>query len=377
MTHARSGLTARAIALAVASLMILPAAAAAFDFSTAPASGPITATLPLLGSSLKVDVAVDASGALSSVALDPVGDFTATGLHPHAVKFENADGSVKVTIRSWGGSTQIKARAGTLASLVGSGTWKADVFGTGDPTTVAYTIGDDGSGNATLSIDSVSAGAGITATAGTPKMKTWTDGSSASGRVDFAWNGFKKHLTIGVLVSTKADKVKASLALTLSARSGQTLSGTLADVSGSHTWHGQLCDGTNIGIAFQVADDGSGNGIVTYDPATFASGAPAHARTFKHGTGFVAVFDGKRAAVLVWLRKLSDGTYKLSVGSFAGKWCKGTTVPNPAVNTPISADATKGSDGKWHWNFWGGSFEGVFHQAHHGWSHDGKGGGKH
>jgi hypothetical protein len=47
------------------------------------------------------------------------------------------------------------------------------------------------------------------------------------------------------------------------------------------------------------------------------------------------------------------------------------------VNTPISPNATKGSDGMWHWNFWGDGFKWGLHQAKHGWSHDGMGGGKH
>jgi len=375
MNHVRAGIGARAAALALVSLLLLPAAAAAFDFTDPPAAGPITATLPLLGASLKVDVATDGAGNLTSVALDPVGDFTATRDRPHAVKFENADGSVKVTISSWGGGTSIKARAGTLAALEGEGSWKADVFSTGHPTTVQYTVGDNGSGGPTIVVDSVStpgAPAGFTATAGTPTTKTKGDFTTASVGVQFAWNGFKRHLAISVTAGT-GDDAKASLKVSLGGRSGQSLSGTLADVLGSHTWHGQLCDGTSVGIAFQVVGDGSGGAKVTYDPDTFATGAPAHAWNLKHGSGFVALFDQKHAAVLVWLRHKSDGSWKLSVGSFVGRWCKGTTIPNPTVNTPVAPDATKGPDGKWHWNFWGWGWD--RHHGGHGCTKSGGNGG--
>ena len=101
-----------------------------------------------------------------------------------------------------------------------------------------------------------------------------------------------------------------------------------------------------------------------------ATGAAAHAKNLKNGKGFVAIFDGKRAAVLVWLRHKDDGSWKLAVGSFAGKWCKGTEIANPTVNTPVSPDATKGCDGKWRWDFWGWGWRHQHHQHGHGeWAH--------
>ena len=367
MKHPPGHLATRAVGLALALLMVIPAVAAAADFGAPPVSGPITAALP--GLALTVDIGLDATtGALSSVSLNPVGDFTATKDRPSAVKFEKADGSVKVTISAWGGNTSIKAKAGTLAALVGAGTWKADLFSTGTKTTVSYTVGDDGTGKPTLKVDSVQPPiAGIAVTIGTPTTKSSDKGSSAQVRIDFAWHGYTKHLSIGVSVGTKDDKTAARLNISLTGRPVQKLSGTLADVLGSHTWHGTLCDGTNVSVAFKVVDDGTGNGKVTYDPATFATGATATAKPFKRG--FVAIFDGKRAAVLVWLKKNDDGTWKLAVGSFVGHWCKGTTIPNPTVNTPVSPDATKGPDGKWHWGFWGWGRHGFGHHP----GGDGKG----
>jgi hypothetical protein len=354
MHHLMARLAARVLAPALILLMVVPATAAAFDFTSPPATGPITATLPVLGSSLTVDVATDGAGNLASVALSPIGDFTATALHPNAVRFENAGGTVKVTITSWGGNTSLAAQATSLADIEGARQWAADLFGVGGATTVMYTVGHDGAGAPTIAITDVNHPVAITATVGTPMSKTSDGRSSTKVGITFGWHGFTKRLTIGVTVNTNVDKTSARLQVSLSGRSKQELTGALADVLGSHTWKGTLCDGTAIGIAFQVVDDGTGNGKVTFDQNTFATGAAAHAKTLKKGEGFVAIFDGKHAAVLVWLKKASDGTWKLVVGSFAGHWCKGTTIANPTVNTPVAPDATKDHAGTCNgWDFWG------------------------
>lgn len=372
MHHRMGRMVARTLAIAFTLLIALPASAAAFDFGPAPVTGPITATLPLLGSSLKVDVATDDAGNLTSVALDPIsvdpgGAFTATALRPHAVKFETADGSVKVTITSWGGNTSIAAKATTLADLEGAGTWSADVFGTGDATTVKYTIGHDGAGAPTITVDDVSAPGAITQTVGTPTTKTRGSSTRTKVGIKFEWQGWTRTLSIGVVVVTKDDKSGARLEVSLGGRNKQVVKGSIESLIGSHTWKGKLCDGTAIGVAFQVVSDGNGGGKVTYDPDTFATGAEAHAKDLRKGKGFVAIFDGKRAAVLVWLKKVDDSSWKLVVGSFAGRWCKGTTIANPTVNTPVAENATKGgSDGKGGWDFWWGGREGR-HHGDHGW----------
>ena len=356
MHRATGRLTARILALTFILLLAVPATAAAFDFTPPPGTGPINATLPLLGSALTVDVATDDAGNLTSVALDPVGDYTATVLRPHAVRFETADGSVKVTITSWGGKTSLAAQAATLADLEGVGTWKADLFDTGDPTTVKYEVGHDGAGAPTVTIDDVDKPGAITATVGAPKSKTSEGLASTKLGIAFGWHGYTKTLTIGVAVVTKDGKTLARLQVSLSGRTKQVVQGSLASLLGGHTWKGKLCDGTAIGIAFKVVDDGTGAGKVTFDPGAFATGADAHAMALRKGKGLIAIFDGKRAAVLVWLRKLDDGSWKLAVGSFTGRWCKGTTIANPLVNTPVAAHATEGCDGKIGWDFWGWGF---------------------
>jgi hypothetical protein len=376
MTHRTGRIAARILGPALVLLLVLPASAAAQDFTQPPGTGPITATLPLLGSSLTVDVSVDDGGNLSSVALDPVGDYTAKVLRPHAVQFVNADGSVKVTILSWGGSSSIQASAGSLADISGTGTWSADVFKTGTPTKVTYTVGDNGSGAPTLTIDSVDAPAAIQATIGDVKTKTSDHGSFARAKIEFAWHGFTKTLSIGAAVSTgHDDQTRARLSISLGARQVQKLTGAAADVLGSHSWSGTLCDGTAVKLDFQVVDDGSGNLSVTYDPNTFATGAAAHAKDLRKAEGFVAFFDKKWAAVLVWLKHKDDGSYDLVVGSFIGKWCKGTEIANPTVNTPVDPDATKGWWGKGWFGWWN------FGHGHGGWGwggwHHRGGGGDH
>ena len=76
-------------------------------------------------------VTLNASSNISGVALNPSTALSKTKSGDDFVKFTNTDGSVKVTVKAKGGQLAIKARAKTLSDLLGTGTWSADVFGTG------------------------------------------------------------------------------------------------------------------------------------------------------------------------------------------------------------------------------------------------------
>jgi hypothetical protein len=321
---------AATLGIALVALLALPAAVFANTSGPIAQTGGMTATLPMFGSQLTVAVQLDVVGNVSAVDLDPVGTYTATKVGPHAVSFETADGTSQVKIKAKGDKLSIKAKVATLASLAGSGTWSADVFGTSEPTTVGYTIGIAPDGTPTLAIDSVVAPASIVVEQGTPTTKSSDHGSSASARISFASNGFTKKLSIKV--SVKAEGGAASLSITLSGKDKQKLSGTLAELVGSHAWSGHLCDGTAVGIAYDVLADGT---------AVFgsATGAPATAKAGEHG--FSVKFDGTKTKVKVSLSEKEDGTWSLKVSAKTDK-CRKTPAVDPTVNAPIAPDAQKG-----------------------------------
>ncbi len=354
MIHHRGHPAVRLTGLALIALLAFPMSALANTSDPIAQTGGMSATIPLLGSSLTVNMVLDSVGNISSVALNPVGGLSATRVGPHAVSFENVAGTTKIKIKARGDQLSIGATAGSLTALVGSGTWSADVFGTG-LANVNYTIGNN-AGAPTLAITSATAPAGITVTQGTPVTKTTGWGSSARVGVDFAANGFVKRLSIRVSVFTGvpgggagAPAPQARLSITLTAKDRQTLTGPLGSLLGAKSWTGRLCDGTAVRINFTIVDD-SGNGIATFNSAT---GAPATAKVSDNG--FTARFDGTRTMVKVRLVKNDDGTWTLKVSTRTDK-CRHDSAANPTVNTPTNLKPSMGGDrGGW----WGGSGQGF------------------
>ena len=339
----RGRLLATPVALGLVALMALPMAALATTTAAIAQTGGMTVLLPGLGTPITVDVQLDASGNVSQVNLDPVGTYSASKLSGHAVTFDSADGTTQVKIRAGGSRLSVKAAAGTLDALVGSGTWSADVFGTGTKTTVGYTVGKAADGSPTVSIDSVNAPSGITVAQGTPKTGTEDHEAKASATVAFSLNGFTKKLTISVSVDTE-DAHQAVLNVTLSGKDRQQL--PLADLIGAHTWSGKLCDGTAVGFSYTVNDGGA----LTYGSAT---GATATSTSVGHG--LIVRFDGTKARVMVLLTPARDGTtWALSTRAQLGR-CS-TPAPLPTVNAPVlpGADQPSNHQGD-HSGDWSGS----------------------
>ena len=286
-------------------LFAFPGAAAANTNEPIAQTGGMTASFQLLGTKLTVGVQLDAVGKISTVTLDPTGLVTAKKTTDHTVKFANADGTVKVSVRAKGSSLAITARA-TLAQLSGAGTWSADVFGTGAKSSVAYTVGSN-AGAPTLKIDSVSEAAGVTSTTSGPTSKSGDRGAWSGARITFVHAGYEKKLSIFVGVDKKSGK--ASLSIVLSGRDKLKLGGTLEALAGARTWSAHLCDGTAVSVKYHVAADGT----VVFDGAT---GAPATDKKFK--SGFAARFTGTNVGVFVGLHKAADGSYKLQVFGMSG-----------------------------------------------------------
>ena len=247
--------------------------------------------------------------------------------------FDNADGNSQVKISAKGDKLAVRASAPTLATFIGSGTWSADLFGSGAVTTVGYTIA--GAGTApTIAIGSVAAPADVVVVQGTPKTKTSSEGGSASVQIVFTREGFTKKLDIKISVKAVGARA-ASLKITLSGKDKQKLSGALADLIGTHSWAGHLCNGTPVAFTYDVVDPGT---------LVFGAATGATATNTSDEDGLVVAFDGTKTRVRVSLHKNEDGTWTLRVSTRTDK-CKDTPAADPTVNTPVSPDATKSGHG--------------------------------
>jgi hypothetical protein len=314
--RATGGLSALLVA---AALLAMPATAAAATNPTIAQTGGMSATLPILGGGVAVTVALDPAGNITGVTVgNPA--LAQTKATSEFVKFATADGKTKVTVKARGSRLAISARVTTLAELVGTGTWTADVFGTGTKTSVSYTIGDDGKGNPTVSLGTPAPlPASATWTAGTPKSGKGDGGASASSGGSFAYQGFTKKLTVSVRVEKPdgEDPGGASLRITVSGRDVQKLADSLAalNAAGTHAWSAYLCDGkTAVTVSYHVNLDGT----IGFDGAT----GGAFTQTTKDGALRVR-FKGSNVGVAVSLKNNGDGTYTLRVKGSSGLCGKG------------------------------------------------------
>ena len=103
------------------------------------------------GAPLTVDLTTDATGTLMNVTVNPADGLTATSLKPNSVQFQTASGTAFITVINHEGRQSTTVRAGSLADISGNGEWKGDVFGTGQTTTVGYTIGANSDGSPNIS----------------------------------------------------------------------------------------------------------------------------------------------------------------------------------------------------------------------------------
>ena len=305
--------TALMVGLAAAALLlIIPGSVLANTNEPIAQTGGMSATLPLMGTAMQVDIALDTVGVIKTVDVNPLNGMTQTKTDPGYVRFATSDGKTSVSVLARGGRLSLTERT-TLDNLLGSGSWSADVFGTKAKSTVAYTIGKDGDGNPTVTLGTISLASGITATADVAKAKSikskFTGGwAVATAGVTFTWDGWTKHLSISV--SGKTDGT-AALKITLSGKDRQKTTGTLAALAaaGERTWSAHLCDATPVSVTYHVAADGS----LVYDSATggaVTEKAKGHALFVRFNGTFVGMF--------AYLKSEGSGTYKLVVQGFSG-----------------------------------------------------------
>ena len=315
MTPTQTRRLVAVLAIAMAALIALPGMAFAATNPQIAATGGMTATLPILGGGVSVTVALDQTGNISGVTVgNPA--LAQTKASTGFVKFATSDGKTNVTVKAMGSKVSISAKATTLADLVGTGTWSANVFGNG-VSSAQYTVGDDGSGNPTVSVaDPSPLAPGVTWKAG---FAGWHNGkqggASAVAGGTFSYQGFTKTLKIAVKVEKPhgSDPGSASLKITLSGRDVQSLTGTLADLAaaGTRSWSGYLCDGTTkVTVTYHVNADGT----IGFEGAT---GGTAIQKATDHG-GLRVRFQGTKVGFAARLKDNHDGTFTLKASGFSG-----------------------------------------------------------
>jgi len=306
------------LAIVIGSLAI-PAAAMANTTEAIADTGGMH--LVLLGSTVEVDVTLDEFGNIDSVAVTG-GGLTETSAGDHKVRFSTADGATKVDVKAKKDKLSASMRSATLGDLVGDHVWTAEVFP--DATaTVPFSIAEDGTGNPVLSLGDVAmtgANSGdVEVTVRGPFQEIDDDEAEAKATVEFAWNGFTKTLRIQVEVEDDDDDDDdhgAKLKVELRGKDRQMIgAASLADLVGSYTWTGLLCDGTSVTVDYQVGGDGTvtpgavgGVGADRYD-----------IKTYEHG--FRVSFDNEDARLNVKLKEKDDSTWQLKVDSKTTERC--------------------------------------------------------
>ncbi len=292
-------------------LLAFPVGVAANTSEPIAATGGMTTQIWLMGTSLSVDVTLTPVGDILAATLNPTTlmDPAKTKTKTDSVTFSNTAGTAKVSVRAKGDKLSISAK-GTLAGLVGGGTWSAKVFGTGTLATVPYTIGNV-AGTPTLLIGPAVTVGAVIATPIVPVTKTEHGNVKVEAGVTFAKDGFVKRLMISI--ETRGDGL-AQLKITLSGKDRQKLSPVPV---GARTWSAHLCDGTAVTVLYHVATDPTTLvETVVYDSATSVpAGATATVRTTHDG--FVVRFDKTNVSVKVELKNV-DGTYTLKVDGRSG-----------------------------------------------------------
>jgi hypothetical protein len=323
---------------------------------------PTIITLPFLTTPVTLTVTTGPGGNIVSADLDTPDSFAVGQKTANKVNFVSTDGALQVSVKSKGNEQRVTARAGELATLVGTGTWSGDVFGDAGVSTVDYTVGDDGSGNPTLSDVVATPAAGITAEASEPEMKVGDESSSARVNVVFTKDGQSRTLSIKVSVHTPEsdddddDEGGASLRISLGKLRGVPVDAALA--AGPKTWTGALCDGTTTAtVEYTVNEDGT---------LTLTSVDPADARVQEDSNKLDIRFsDNERVRIS---SKLADGQITVSIREKIR--CRDAADATTNVTNTIPSDDEDDDHGDDHGDHHGGDDDGDHHGGD---DHDGGG----
>lgn len=321
--------------------------------TTLPVVMDTTTVLPIMGAPLTIHVQTGPGGNISLAEITPADPTMTATADPRRVTFTNADGTVKVSVKSRGNTQSISARAGSLADITGDGSWAGDVFGTGTVSNVKYHIGESATTPGAPDITGVSTD-DPNGTVNPTKSSTDDEGGMcARASVTFVLDGQSRTLTIKACVFTFTPEAEnddddnnatttsaavppapvtvAKLSITLSGFKG--VAQDLATAAGPKVWTGFLCDGTKATINYTVNPDGT---------LTLDSVDPATAQT-KNNDGKIEVRFTDKARVKI--RGRVNGT-QITINIQDKIRCKGAADPtvNGATVVTNTGDGHGGGD---------------------------------
>ncbi|MGI9647812.1 MAG: hypothetical protein ACR2OI_04770 [Acidimicrobiia bacterium] len=303
----------------VASSLAIPGIAAAHTNEAIAETGGMMLTLPGVG--VNVDVVLDEFGNISEVGVvdlaDPEPGDAGGPLDAHKVRFEIDEDGTRLSVMAKKHKLTSKVQAGSLAELAGVHDWSAVLFPdqSGDPTTVTFTVNDDG-GDPSITdvgVEVPPSGADDPEIIYTVSEGDDDDDEDAMVVITFSWNGYTKTLKIKVDVDDDDDDdgPSAVLKIELRAKDRQRLRGPLADFVGDHTWNGRLCDNTEVSVPYNIGPDGE----LTVTPGEGYS-------VKDQERGFQVTFDGSKARLHVKFGETDDGTWDLKVDAKTTEKCK-------------------------------------------------------
>jgi hypothetical protein len=313
----------------VASSLAIPGIAAAHTNEAIAETGGMMLTLP--GTGISIDVMLDEFGNVSEVdvidpSVPPVPEGTEELTDPaHKVRFEIDEDGTRLSVMAKKHKLTSKVQAGSLTELAGEHVWSAVLFPehSGDPTTVTFTVNDDGGPSIT---DVIVTGSAMDDPEVTYSMSEGDgDDEDAMVVITFSWNGYTKILKIKVDMDDDEDDddgPSALLKIELRAKDRQRLRGDLADFIDGYTWHGLLCDetdGTKVSVNYSIGNEGQLTvGNVAFDDLVSEDGYSVK----EQERGFQVTFDGSKARLHVKFGETDDGTWDLKVDAKTTEKCK-------------------------------------------------------
>jgi hypothetical protein len=305
----------------VAAVLAIPGIASAHTTEAIAETGGFMLTLPGVGVNVAIDL--DQFGMIEAVdvvdpAAPPVAETEAAGtVDPaalegtHRVRFELADDGTRLSVMAKNHKLTGMVKADGLESLLGPHEWSAVLFPELPPTTVRFDVGE----GPMITVGDITGPDGIVA-----EVKPYDDDDEgeAGAVVTFTWDGYTKTLKIKVSVDDDDeddDGPSAVLKVELRAKDRQRLENP--DL-GSREWSGLLCDGTPVGISYEVLE-----GSVDFTSATIDDVVATEGFTVREqGKGFQVRFDGSKARVSVRYIQQDGGTWHLKVDSKTTEKCK-------------------------------------------------------
>jgi len=303
----------------VASSLAIPGIAAAHTNEAIAETGGMMLTLP--GTGISIDVMLDEFGNISEVdvidpSVPPVPEGTEELTDPaHKVRFEIDEDGTRLSVMAKKHKMTSKVQAGALEDLLGEHVWSAVLFPehSEDPTTVAFTVKDDGGPSITDVI--------VTGSAEDDPEVMYSvsegddeDDEDAMVVITFSWNGYTKILKVKVDVDDDEgddDGPSAVLKIELRAKDRQRMRGPIGEFVGPHTWTGLLCEGPEVSVVYTIGLDGD------------LTVTPAEGQSVKNQErGFQVTFDGSKARLHVKFGETDDGTWDLKVDAKTTEKCK-------------------------------------------------------